>query len=214
MSQIFLFGASSVYGIGGEDGGWGDLTKRALHAQMFGDGGAGESHELYNFGKPGATTEFVLNNFEAQLQQYARTKNLIAVVSVGTNNARAQDSPNNYVSTLADYETAMRKLLVALTSKIPHVICVGYRPVDESKTTPKSDPITGGTAYFMNNRIQEFNKSFSAISKETGATFIGLDVPPETWIAEYVYKDGLHPNKRGHQLIFEKVWPEIEKLLV
>lgn len=36
MTQIFIIGSSSVYGVGAESSGWADLVKQALHRKMYG----------------------------------------------------------------------------------------------------------------------------------------------------------------------------------
>lgn len=213
MAKVFIFGASIAYGVGGEEGGWGDLLKRKIHLKMYGNSGIGEKHQVYNFGKPGATVEFALDTFSYQLDKYADDQKAIAIVSVGINNTRAKEKPDNFVSNIEDYRNAMTKLLKSLKQKVNYLICVGYSPVDESKTTPKPNPLTGGFTYFFNNRIQEFNDEFKRICKEEGVKFIDIDINPQVWIEKFLWDDGLHPNKLGHQLIFENVWLEVKSLL-
>ena len=213
MAQIFIFGASSAYGVGGEEGGIGDLLKKKIHSQMYHPNGTGEKHELYNFATSGATVEFVLESFEYQIDKYAKDTKLIAIVSVGMNNSKAINKQNNFISSTFQYKTAMEKLLIGLKQKVDSIICYGYTLVDESKTTPIANPFNEDLAYFRNDKITEFNKIFKQICEQLEATFFEIDVEYEEWKRKYLYKDGLHPNKEGHQLIFDKLWPEVEKLL-
>ena len=36
MIQIFFIGSSSIYGVGGESGGYADIVKQSLHKKMYG----------------------------------------------------------------------------------------------------------------------------------------------------------------------------------
>lgn len=213
MAQIFIFGASSAYGVGGEEGGIGDLLKKKIHSQMYRAGGMGEKHEVYNFATPGATVEFFLESFEYQIDKYAKDTKLITIVSVGMNNSKAINNPDNFVSSPSQYKTTMEKLLTGLKQKVDGVICYGYTHVDESKTAPIANPFNDDLAYFKNDKIIEFNSIFKQVCQQLGLTFIEIDIEQEEWKRKYLFRDGLHPNREGHQLIFDKVWPEVEKLL-
>lgn len=210
MAQIFIFGASTTYGVGAEDAGWADLIKRNLHQTMYAKGGVGE---IYNFAKPGATADFVTKTFKHHIEQYSKNRKKIAILSVGMNNSRADGSSDNYISSVGDFKIEMEELLRQMKEKVHHVLCVGYTSVDESKTAPKHNPISGGVSYFWNNRIQEFNEAFAGACEKEGIPFVAIDTTPEAWKKEYQYSDGLHPNQKGHNFIFEKVFPKLKQLL-
>ena len=212
MGQVFIFGASAAYGVGGEHGGWADMIKLRLHKAMFEPGGMGEKHEVYIFAKPGATAEFVARTFEGQLDEYRRKDKVVAVISVGGNNAKAVGMADNFVSTPEAYSDAMKQLLGSIKKNVDALICVGFTPVDEAKTAPKHNPETGDS-FFWNKRIQEFNAVFGDVAKELGVAFVNLSVNELEWKQKYVAVDGLHPNDAGHHLICDRVWPEVEKAL-
>ena len=209
MTQIFIFGASIVHGVGAEEAGWADLIKRKIHNRMYSENGTGEKYEVYNLGNPGATIGFVLKTFNQQIENYQKDGKKVVILSVGMNNAKATGTSDNYVSTVDEYKYQMNELIQKIKSDADHVICVGLTPVDEQKTTPM---IAGGS-YFKNERVQEFNKAFSDVCNDNAVIFINLNVDHKDWSSNYLYRDGLHPNQKGHQLIFEKVFPQIEPLL-
>ena len=214
MSQIFVFGASIAYGVGAEKSGWADLLKQSLHAKMYGDDGVGEEYELYNFSQPGAQVEFVIATYVDQLRFYRRSGKVIALVETGGNNTKAIDNPTNYVSSLEEYEQLMRHLLTKLQKDVDELIVLpSLPPVDESKTNPDSNPLTGEHSYFTNDRIIMFNHTLMKLCDELGITYIDIDISPEEWVKNCQYKDGLHPNQAGHQYIFEKVSKVVEGLL-
>jgi lysophospholipase L1-like esterase len=90
------------------------------------------------------------------------------------------------------------------------VILVGNGFVDESKTNPKTNPLTGGLSYFSNERRRQFTEVTKSLCTENGIEFVDVGVSEEEWLKTYLYEDGVHPNQAGHQLIFEEVKPFLE----
>ncbi|MEK7570789.1 MAG: SGNH/GDSL hydrolase family protein [Patescibacteria group bacterium] len=208
MTQIFIFGASIVYGVGAEEAGWADLIKRNIHNRMYSKNGTGEKFEVYNFGNPDAKIEFILKTFEEQIENYGKDGKKIVVLSIGMNNAKAVGNPDNYVTKIDEYKNQLKKLFQQMKLKVDHVLCVGLTSVDEQKTTPKSNG-----SYFRNQRIEQFNSTFREVCIEMGITFVDILSEQQVCGQACLYKDGVHPNQKGHQLIFEKIFPQIKSLL-
>ncbi len=213
MNQVFVFGSSSAYGVGGKDGGWADLLKCRLHGELYGVNGRGEKWELFNFGKSGAKIAFAQETVEGQLKAYKRDGLTIALVSIGGNNAKAENDPANFVSTVEEYTKEMTIFLTTLKRQVDHVFFVGSGTVDESKTNPKISPFSDRKSYFTNARRALFDEALRGIAAEVGVTFIELGVDPDEWKEKYLYIDGLHPNQAGHQFICDKVWEKIAPLI-
>jgi lysophospholipase L1-like esterase len=213
MIQIFFIGSSSIYGVGGENGGYADIIKQALHKKMFEVGGVGEKYEVYNFGKSGATTNFVIETFPELLKQYGHGGKIITIVNVGGNNAKAENEPDNFVSTIDEYTEQMTQLLDLLNKCSSRVIAVGSGYYDESKVSPKANPLTGGKSYFSNERSGKFQQRFKELCDEKEITFIDVGIGEKEWLDKYIYNDGLHANNAGHELISSKILKELEKEL-
>ncbi|MFA6047342.1 MAG: SGNH/GDSL hydrolase family protein [Parcubacteria group bacterium] len=212
MIQIFLLGSSHVYGVGAETSGWADLVKQALHKKMYSENGIGEKYEIYNFGFSGATIDFVRDSFPEQLKRYSRGGEIIIVVSIGGNNAKAKDEPDNFVSSVEEYVKEMNNLLEFLKKSSNHVIMVGSGFYDESKTNPKTSPFDGRKSYFTNARKKEFQKYTKKICLEKEIIFVDIGVTDDEWKKKYLYRDGLHSNQQGHEYISKKVLAELSKL--
>lgn len=212
MTQIFILGASGVYGVGAEQASWADLVKQAFHKKMYSAHGTGEKYEVYNFGKSGAKIDFVLKAFPALLKAYGRGGKIITILALGGNNAKAENEPDNYVSTLEGYRQEMATLLDLLKKLSSHVIAVGGGFYDEAKTNPKHNPLTGGKSYFNNQRKQQFEACFKELCQEREIPFVNPDVTEDVWKKSYLFSDGLHANQSGHKLISEKVLLQLGKL--
>ena len=205
ITQVFIIGSSFVYGVGAEKSGWADLVKQFFHHKMYGKSGVGEKYEVFNFAKSGAEIKFVKRLFPTLIREYGRKGKIITIVSIGGNDAKAVDSPTNYVSTIEKYTVQMSQLLDLLKEKSDLVIAVGGGYYDESKTNPKHNPFTGGESYFTNERRKKFEQRFQELCHQKSITFIGVKLSKEEWQKKYSYQDGLHPNQKGHQYVAENV---------
>lgn len=213
MIQIFALGASSVYGVGGEVGGWADVIKQRLHAQMYSKDGLGEVYEMFNFGKSGATIDFVLDALPQLFSLYARSGKIITLLTIGGNDAKAIGEADNYVSSPAEYSLKARNLLQELQRLSSHVIVVGGGYYDETKTNPKISPFSGNKSYFTNQRKKLFEDELQKVCVELKISFVGVETDENTWKEKYVYADGLHPNQEAYNNIAEKVMKELFDIL-
>lgn len=214
MNQIFILGASTVYGVGGKNGGWADMLKRSFHQKMYAPNGLGETFEVFDFGKSGASIEFVLETFPQQFADYKRSSGTtVALVSVGGNNAKAIGEPGNYVSTIEEYSKQMSQLLDLLVEKTSYVFGVGSGYYNESKVSPVISPFSGKKSYFSNKRKKLFEAECKRLCEEKKLTYIGMENIDETeWLKKYTYEDGLHPNDAGYKLIHDRIWVQLEKI--
>ncbi len=213
MTQIFIIGSSSVYGVGAEFAGWADLIKQKLHQKMYGVGGVGEKYEVFNFGFSGATIDFFKEAFPFLLKKYGRNGKIVTIFATGGNNAKAKGSSDNYVSTLDKFSKDIVDFLNLINKLSDEVIVVGNGSYDESKVFPRISPFDGSKSYFSNERNQKFQTKAKEITQSMNLEFVDLEVPTETWIKKYLYEDGLHPNQAGYNLIADKVWQKLENLL-
>lgn len=205
MKQYFIVGGSTVYGVGGEEGGWADMLKRHMHKQMYGQNGIGDEIEIYNFSKPGVSSQFLLDTYPEQTKHYGRDGEITTIVSVGMNNAKASGEPDNFICTLEDYEQQLRQLFNMFEAHSHEVICVGFHFIDETKTHPRISSVNGTRTYYSNARIAKFQAVTNVVCGDVGAKLVKISIPKQEWISEYLYSDGLHPNKRGYEEIFNKI---------
>lgn len=218
MAQILFFGASGVYGVGGEAGGAPDLIKVELHKQAYAPSGPAEGvgHEVYNLGIPGATSAMLLKRAQNELS--ARTKSgrkLIILLSVGVNDSKNTDGQGSHLVDIATYKQNIEKILVVFLEASASVIAYGFTPVDETKTSPYTGSSVAPAVYLTNNRIKEFEKVFIGAAAQKGAQTLPLfeQAIQESWVRFFICNDGLHPNSAGHAWLAEKIKPVLWKEL-
>lgn len=214
MKQFIILGASSVYGVGAENGGWGDLVKSYVHSKAFGAEGIGEKYEVFNFARSGSTIEFVTETAPWLYEKYARGEEVITIISVGGNDAKAEEEPDNFVCSPEDFEAKIVSLFALLQRYSKRVIFVSNGFVDESKTNPKPSPFKDGkVSYFTNERRSLFNSITRKACEQMGIDFVAVDIDKDTWVQKYLYTDGLHPNQAGYQKVFEALRSVIDNEL-
>jgi lysophospholipase L1-like esterase len=217
MAQILIMGASIVYGVGGAHGGWADLVKLHLHEEMYARNAASEAHEVHIFAKPDATVQFVADTYERYIADYRRdNRKTVVILSIGMNDTKAIDTPDNYLNTPQAYKQSMIVLLNGLAKITDAVLCVGFASVDESRTSPKLNLFTDKHSYFTNERIQMFNAVLEEAVKSSDANAAYVDLMAQMgdgWPESCLSADGLHPNDTGHRRIFDKLMPQINRLI-
>ncbi len=212
MIQVFLLGDSFVYGVGAEDGGWGDLIKKYFHKKMYFFGGIGEKYEIYNFGKPGEGIDFIEKTFKQQLEQYGRDGEIIAVISVGTNDIKAKDTPENFGMAISDFLNKLSEFVDFLVDKNIKVFLVGTGFFDETKSNPRISPITGIKSFFTNERQNDFLGGLEKLCEDKNISFVDIGIDEKEWKEKYLYIDGVHPNQEGHNFIAGKVLDKLGEM--
>jgi lysophospholipase L1-like esterase len=215
MKQVFIFGASHVYGVGADRAGWADQVKAYVHGKLFGENGPGGKIEVFNFALSGSTIEFVADTYQWVLGNYMREgAETTAILSVGGNDSKAENDPDNYVSTPEAFRVKVRGLLTDMHAEFDHIIFVANAYVDESKTTPKSSPFgKSRLSYFYNQRRRLFNSIAEEVCDELGITYVHAVADESEWVETCLYHDGLHPNQAGHNKIFDTVKPALDQVL-
>lgn len=214
MKTVLIFGASVTHGVGGEHGGWADKLKVWLHSQMFGANGKGEICTVYELGVTGDTSRDVIGRFEvetlARIHKEQSPKDIIVVFLAGTNDSKAVDIAENFVSTPDEFGTNVQAFIRLAKTHAAHVLCVGLFPVAQTKTNPTAV----GTFYFTNQRLKHFEAAMiQACQRERAACLPMFDAVPDDWQMRCLADDGLHPNDIGHQWIFEQVKTKLGRII-
>ena len=212
MKHIFIFGASITHGVGAEQG-WADLLKSRFHHAMFGPNGQGEVCTVYELGIPGTGMPQLLDRFEQEIRSRQSTLDpaqTYIVFSAGTNDSKAIDAIDNHLLSAQDFAANVQAFLHLAKTLSHHLIGVGITPVDEAKTMPHEQPLSGKRSYFTNNRLQQFEETLAQTCAVEDVDFIPLfSSVPDDWSTRYVAADGIHPNSAGHAWICDQVEPTV-----
>ena len=186
MTQILIFGDSIAYGAFDKKGGWAERLKEKL---------MGKDVLVYNLGVSGDTTIDLLERFEQETR--ARYDNdTLLIFEVGINDSYHSDI------TPEMFENNVQELIKKAKKYSKKIVFLGLTPVDESKTNPLP---WNKNAFYKNNKIQKYDNITKEVCKRNSVWFIGISSSFARKGYKSILDDGLHPNSKGHEKIFEIV---------
>jgi lysophospholipase L1-like esterase len=209
--RVLVFGDSITQGYWDTNGGWVDHLRNHYEGQQVQDLREHDEPTVFNLGISADTSDNILNRIVNETTARTRHNNLpIVIVQIGVNDSciiagKYQVPPEQYAQNLYEIVDKMR----LLSSKL---IFVGLTACNEVETTP----VFWRNIHYTNGDIEKYEGTMRRIAKETHTPFIPLFAPFAAAFNENkdLLADGLHPNNRGHQVIYEIVRPALDELLV
>lgn len=207
--RIIALGDSLVYGYGDpEAGGW---VERLRRRWMYSD----TEHTIYNLGIRGDRVSQVQERLEQEFRYRGEIKNKypdLIILSVGVNDcARLGRANGRNLTEFKQFQIDIINLLDQAASLCP-VIFVGMVPVDQAKM-PFLD------CFYFNHIDQYRYKQFTKEAcLERNIPYLDIfDLWMDRgsdWLRAQLSDDGLHPNVRGYQSLFDDVihWQPILQL--
>ena len=207
-----VFGDSITQGFWDTEGGWVNRLRRHYDVQIIKNLKDEENYPaVFNLGISGDTTHNVLGRLEDETE--ARLwpgEELAFIFSVGSNDAAVEGSGREWSSTQG-YRKELEGIVKRAKDYSSKIMFVGLPSCDEKLTTP----VFWTDIHYTNKRMFEFEK----VMRDFCADQQILHVPTFETFQEKLktgyglFADGLHPNNEGHELIFQLVRPELDKLL-
>lgn len=200
---LFACGASSAYGAWDTEGGWVARLRKSIDQKGFED-------FVYNLGISGNTTADLIGRFDSEIR--ARLKDaegddeeIIILFDIGKNDSAEWE---NSVSP-ADYEKNLSVLIALAQKYTANIAFLPILPADERKTNPVS---WDENLFYKNENIRHYNEIIQRVCDrekivliDITKLFVATDLPD-------LLEDGLHPNDKGHDLIFQEVQSALKKL--
>lgn len=185
---ICIFGASTTWGAWDkEKGGWVNRLRLFLenNYEVF----------VYNLGVSGDTTKDLLERFETEAK--ARNPTII-MFSISDNDSLYIKSEDKNLVNIKDFEKNLKELIKKSKKFTNKIIFLGSKSVDESKTNPipwQKD------YYYTKENMKLYDKKVREIAENNDCNYIFLF----NELNNKDFEDGLHPNSKGHEKIFQKV---------
>ncbi len=177
-----------------------------LGIKLFDNNKTDSYYAFQNMAVGGEKTTDVLHRFYNE----ALTKSIdILFIATGVNDITRRGEIRASMDISIEYRNKIwRKLLKSANKNIDKIFVLSILPTDEEKKVRKSN--LGVPMYRLDNDIKEYNKTLKSICEEFDIQFIDIY---DLWKNENikdVLHDELHPNEKGHQLIAEEVFKQIE----
>lgn len=193
QTTISIFGDSIAYGECDKSGGWVNRLKLYFDKNKF-------KIKVCNLGVSGDTTEEVINRFYDNSCVKISDKIIFAI---GINDSIFLTDERQNMVPIEKFEKNIKNLIIKSREITEDITFIGLTPVNEELTNPT--PLENDMVY-TNLHIKNYNNKIKQICKKEKIKFIDLY---NKFIQTENYKnflaDGLHPNSKGHKLIFEVI---------
>lgn len=199
--NILVFGASIVHGYWDKEGGWVQRLRKFLDEKNLTNPNFYCS--IYNLGISGNTTEDLLRRFEFETKQrFERNEGTMFLLSIGINDSIFVHKTKSSKLNPKEFQNNLIKIIKIARKYSQNIIFVGINPVDETKV----DPIPWLPKHsYKNKYIREFNDILKSVCNRNKLHFI--DIFDKFIKTDYnnLLEDGVHPNSKGHEKIFNIV---------
>lgn len=197
MSSICIFGASSTWGAWDvEKGGWVNRLRLWIDKQIVQQNDRADFYwETYNLGISGDTSQDVLVRLAAEIQ--SREPGIV-IISIGENDTvydKDREHPKIGIDQFADN---LRTVIAIARKSTDKILLLGLKKVMENKVQPVS---WNPNVNYSNESLKQYDEKLQQIAHDSGVSYIEMfDLLSDEDLA-----DGLHPNEKGHEKIFQEV---------
>jgi acyl-CoA thioesterase-1 len=208
--RVLVFGASITQGFYDMEGGWVQRLRKYYDQLSFKDPSQ-EEVTVFNLGISGDSTDRLLMRFENETKARKFPGEEFAFIfSVGTNNAWVEENGKQN-STPEEYVKDLEELISKARQYSDKVLFVGIAPCIEQGSTP----VPWADIYFTNKRLFIFEQKLREVCDKNNIPQIAIFevIKDELDKGAKLYADGLHPNNKGHELIFQLVRPVLDEVL-
>jgi acyl-CoA thioesterase I len=209
--RILIFGDSIAQGFFDGQGGWAERLRRDYDRRALENLAEHDWDELFNLGVSGDTVASLINRLEPESIARRWHKNPQAlVIAIGINDTMY--TAHHKASNVEQFGDEVKKLLSIAGELSQHVLFVGMTPVNDAQCNPWQYSETGKS--YRSARIWEFEQELRRVCAEQAVPCVEIfEAFTKESKNQELLADGLHPNDKGHELIYKLVAPELEKLL-
>lgn len=205
MTRILIFGDSVAHGAYEEGGGWVERLRNFFY-ERWNKGIDSSFYSVYNLGVSGNTSEDLISRLEFETNQRSKCREaneeLILIIEIGKNDSAFSESKNNFWVLAEKFRENIKKLIETARGFSLNIVFVGLSPLDDLKSNPAS---FDEDLYYKKENAKKYNEILKSICQENRVHFINIFEKFMNTDYKNLLLDGVHPNSKGHQKIFEIV---------
>lgn len=199
--RILIFGDSITYGYNDTEGGW---AERLRMTSVFEE----TDHSVYPLGISGDTTEGVLKRFEVETSARFRNEDSFIVLAIGTNDSQYLKTDKKSRYTTKEFRDNYSKLITLAKKHGVGVLILGLPPVDEVASKEVSEDKS-----WFESRTLELNNIIKELAEKESVPFVDVMKLFEENGGNDLLDDGLHPNTKGHELMYKEIEKKLRSIL-
>ncbi len=208
MAVIYAFGDSITYGAWDMEGnGWASRVRHYLDDRQ--DKDPSFYQIFYNLGIPGETTEGLVKRFKSEVEAREREdENAIFILAFGANDAAQING--KFAVEKEKYVENLSQIISSFKNLSKNIVILNITPVIEEMTAKPNHR----NKIRLNFYIDEYNAELKKLVEREKTIFIDTNsIYKNNDYLTLFDEDGLHPNSKGHELIFQAVKAELDKIL-
>jgi len=199
--RILIFGDSITWGADDQEtGGW--IVKLKVDFKR-----EGKFYEVFNLADPGKATDKLLLHFESdckfRIKSAHKARDMI-ILQAGLNDSQTDDKGVHRIE-IEQFRKNIKNLIEKARQLVDNVVVIGPTPVDDAKSQPLQ---WNDKKNYSNDDIKRYNEAMSEVCEVPFIDVFGIG-------QEYIdcLDDGVHPNAKGHVILYDfikqKIWPLI-----
>lgn len=209
--RVLIFGDSIAQGFFDVEGGWVDRLRRHYDEILIRDNDVSQP-TIFNLGISGDLTRSIVKRVENEI--VARKfpgEEFAFIIATGTNDTVYRSDENE--SEPQQYKKELAEILEIAKKYSRQIMFVGLFPIVDKLLQPAPWSNTGKC--YSTERMKLFDSTLKEFCSENNVPCVELwDVFEKQDNLETVLYDGIHPNSKGHELIYRTVQPKLQELLV
>lgn len=216
--DMLVFGDSIAYGAWDPEGGWQGRLYKFLERKRMHFKDSNEHYLIYNLGVDADNTDKLLKRFraEAKIRFYFDDKYAI-IFSIGGNDSCYLKNPKRHLVPEKRFKKNIKELITmakSLKPNVAHIVFLGITPCDENQTQPFDYTAESGL-FIANKDRKRYDSIIREVCREEKAKFIEIfGAFLEFGYEKKLLLDGLHPNSKGHEKLFEIIYKELKKMKI
>jgi lysophospholipase L1-like esterase len=207
-NRILIFGDSITWGAKDSEGGWAARLKKHTDNQVV--GGKEDYDTIYLLGISGDNTDDLLKRLKDELiSRVDEDSNMVVMIAIGINDSQFDISNKENRIPIDIFKENLNNILRIANRHAERTVFVGLTPVDDSLLHPMPWKPTHG---YSNAHVNKYDGIIRKVAKENKKPFINLYEHFLKRDYKKLLSDGLHPNPKGHKVIYEKIFAELKAL--
>ena len=198
--RILVFGDSITYGAWDSKGGWVDRLKCWAHQAFLQNN---IKLQVINLGVGGNTSTQLLARMEQEItSRHSGNWPFFIIIMIGTNDSRIRDGRIEVDE--AEFEKNYREIVLIAKKYATKLLLVGLPPVGKPEIDFKD-------MHYTNAAITRYDAHIKQIAVDEKVDY--LDTAKLFTSSDLLHEDNLHPNDKGHELIYKAVQAKLNDML-